>query len=87
MNKIVKFCACAAFAATSVFAQQGAPTGAAVDPTADEQKALEALKGKLGKKKGKQYSFVVTDAGKESEKAARELGALILEVKEGRYDF
>ena len=38
-------------------------------------------------KKGKQYSFVVTDAGKESEKAARELGALILEVKEGRYDF
>ena len=38
-------------------------------------------------KKGKQYSFVVTDPGKESEKAARELGALILEVKEGRYDF
>ena len=47
MNKIVKICACAAFAATSVFAQQGAPTGAAVDPTADEQKALNALKGKL----------------------------------------
>ena len=38
-------------------------------------------------KKGKQYNFVVTNAGKESEKAARELGALILEVKEGRYDF
>lgn len=38
-------------------------------------------------KKGKQYNFVVTNAGKDSEKAARELGALILEVKEGRYDF
>ena len=38
-------------------------------------------------KKGKQYTFLVTDAGRESEKAARELGALILEVKEGRYDF
>lgn len=38
-------------------------------------------------KQGKQYNFVVTNAGKESEKAARELGALILEVKEGRYDF
>lgn len=33
--------------ACSVFAQQGAPTGAAVDPSADEQKALDALKGKV----------------------------------------
>ena len=38
-------------------------------------------------KKGKTYSFIVSDPGKESEKAARELGALILEVKEGRYNF
>jgi len=37
-------------------------------------------------KKGTQYSFIVSDAGKECEKAARELGALILEVKEGRYN-
>ena len=38
-------------------------------------------------KKGRAYSFLVSDAGKESEKAARELGALIIEVKAGRYDF
>ena len=47
MNTIVKFSICAALVAVSAFAQQGAPTGAAVDPTADEQKALSALKGKL----------------------------------------
>ena len=39
-----KFAATVLFAVTSIFAQQGAPTGAAVDPTADEQKALSALK-------------------------------------------
>lgn len=38
-------------------------------------------------KNGKVYKFVVSKAGKESEKAARELGALIIEAKEGRYDF
>ena len=38
-------------------------------------------------KKGRQYTFLVSNAGKESEKAARELGALIIEVKEGRYNF
>ena len=38
-------------------------------------------------KKGTQYTFVLSDAGKESEKAARELGALLIEVKEGRYNF
>lgn len=37
-------------------------------------------------KKGKVYKYMVSKAGKESEKAARELGALIIEAKEGRYD-
>lgn len=38
-------------------------------------------------KNGKVYKYMVTKAGRESEKAARELGALIIEAKEGRYDF
>ena len=38
-------------------------------------------------KNGKVYKYQVSKAGKESEKAARELGALIIEAKEGRYDF
>ena len=38
-------------------------------------------------KKGKVYKYMVANAGKESEKAARELGALIIEAKEGRFDF
>ena len=37
-------------------------------------------------KKGKVYKYTVSKAGRESEKAARELGALIIEAKEGRYD-
>ena len=37
-------------------------------------------------RKGKVYKYMVSKAGKESEKAARELGALIIEAKEGRYD-
>ena len=37
-------------------------------------------------KKGKVYKYQIGKAGKESEKAARELGALIIEAKEGRYD-
>ena len=37
--------------------------------------------------KGGQFKFLVSDAGKEIEKAARELGALIIEVKDGRYNF
>ena len=37
-------------------------------------------------KKGKVYKYTITKAGRESEKAARELGALIIEAKEGRYD-
>jgi len=36
-------------------------------------------------KKGKVAAFMVASAGKESEKAARELGALIIEIKEGRF--
>ena len=36
--------------------------------------------------KGKVAASMVASAGKESEKAARELGALIIEVKEGRFD-
>ena len=35
------------FLAASAFAAQGAPMGASVDPTPEEQKALDALKGKL----------------------------------------
>ena len=35
------------FLAISAFAAQGAPVGASVDPTPEEQKALDALKGKL----------------------------------------
>ena len=35
------------FLAVSAFAAQGAPVGASVDPTPEEQKALDALKGKL----------------------------------------
>ena len=38
-------------------------------------------------KKGKVYKYVLSKAGKDSEKAARELGALLLEVKDGRYDY
>ena len=45
--KMMKFAIPALLAFSTAFAQQGAPTGAAVDPTADEQKALDALKGKL----------------------------------------
>jgi len=45
MNKILTFSLCTFFACASAFAD--APTGAAVDPNADEQKALDALKGKL----------------------------------------
>ena len=47
MKNVMKFAIPALLAFSTVFAQQGAPTGAAVDPTADEQKALSALKGKL----------------------------------------
>lgn len=36
--------------------------------------------------KGKVASCMVAKAGKESEKAARELGALLIEIKEGRFD-
>ena len=42
--KLMKFAIPALLAFSTVFAQQGAPTGAAVDPTGDEQKALEGLK-------------------------------------------
>ena len=45
--KAMKFVLPSLFATAMAFAQQGAPTGAAVDPTADEQKALDALKGKV----------------------------------------
>lgn len=45
--KVMKFVLPSLFAATMAIAQQGAPMGAAVDPTADEQKALDALKGKV----------------------------------------
>jgi len=45
--KTMKFVLSGLFATAMAFAQQGAPTGAAVDPTADEQKALDALKGKV----------------------------------------
>ena len=44
---VMKFAIPALLAFSATFAQQGAPTGAAVDPTAEEQKALDALKGKL----------------------------------------
>ena len=37
-------------------------------------------------KKGQASRSMVAAAGKESEKAARELGALLIEIKEGRYD-
>ena len=37
-------------------------------------------------KKGKVANCMVATAGKESEKAARELGALLIEIKEGRFD-
>ena len=37
-------------------------------------------------RKGKVYKYMISKAGSESEKAARELGALIIEAKEGRYD-
>ncbi|GEM_PF-2282481 len=36
--------------------------------------------------RGKVASCMVAKAGKESEKAARELGALLIEIKEGRFD-
>ena len=50
---------------------------------------LECKSGSYAKRerKGKVYKYMVAKAGKESEKAARELGALIIEAKEGRYDF
>ena len=41
-------------------------------------------KEKKGKMSG---TFILAKAGKESEKAARELGALLIEIKAGRYDF
>ena len=44
---VMKFAIPALLAFSATFAQQGAPTGAAADPTAEEQKALDALKGKL----------------------------------------
>lgn len=47
MMKFARASLIAALACSSVFAQQGAPKGAAVDPTADEQKTLDALKGKV----------------------------------------
>ncbi len=47
MRKFALAAVMSAFACSSVFAQQGAPKGAAVDPSADEQKALDALKGKV----------------------------------------
>lgn len=47
MMKFARASLIAALACSSVFAQQGAPKGAAVDPSADEQKALDALKGKV----------------------------------------
>ena len=37
--------------------------------------------------KGKVYKYVVANSNKVAEKAARELGALIIEAKDGRYDF
>lgn len=37
-------------------------------------------------RKGKVYKYMIGKSGRESEKAARELGALIIEAKEGRYD-
>lgn len=45
--KMMKFVLPSLLFASMAIAQQGAPTGAAVDPTADEQKALDALKGKV----------------------------------------
>ena len=55
----------------------------------EEAPFLECKSGSYAKreKKGKVYKYMVAKAGKESEKAARELGALIIEAKEGRYDF
>ena len=47
VKNLARVSAIVALACSSVLAQQGAPKGAAVDPTADEQKALDALKGKL----------------------------------------
>ena len=37
-------------------------------------------------RKGKVFKYMIAKPGKESEKAARELGALIIEVKQGHYD-
>ena len=56
----------------------------------DSASFLEVKSGAFFKKekKGKMHGgFMISKAGKESEKAARELGALILEIKAGRYDF
>lgn len=55
----------------------------------EEAPFFECKSGFLAKreKKGKVYKFLVANPGSESEKAARELGALILEAKAGRYDF
>ena len=60
----------------SIFVREGAPF--------IECKSRSVVKGE---KKGTQFNFILSDAGKESEKAARELGALLLEVKDGRYNF
>ena len=59
-----------------VYAQESAPFF--------EVKSKTILKRE---KKGDVYKFVVASGSKESEKAARELGALIIEAKDGRYDF
>ena len=49
---------------------------------------LECKSAALAKRerKEKAYKFMVAKPGKESDKAARELGALIIEVKDGKYD-
>ena len=47
MMKFARVPLVVSLACSCVFAQQGAPKGAAVDPTVEEQKALDALKGKV----------------------------------------
>lgn len=58
-----------------IFAQQDAPFV--------ECKSASVLKRE---KKGKAAKCLVAREGKESEKAARELGALLIEIKEGRFE-
>ena len=55
----------------------------------EESPFLECKNGSYAKRerKGKVYKYTLAKAGKESEKAARELGALIIEAKDGRYNF